>query len=145
MSSLTVGPLEIRFLVEGSESSGSLSMFECRVPAGAKVPAPHSHDAFEETVYGLGGVSTWTVDGDRSAIAPGDALFIPRGAVHGFVNGSGAETRFLAVITPALLGPAYFRELADVVSAAAGGPPDPAAIEAVMRRHGLTVARPVSA
>ena len=142
MSNITVGPLEIRFLVDGAESSERLSMFECRVPAGAKVPLPHSHDAFEETVYGLAGVSTWTVDGEQRAVSPGEALFIPRGAVHGFVNDAGAETRFLSVITPGVLGPAYFRELADVVGA--GGPPDPAAVEAVMRRHGLTVARPAN-
>jgi hypothetical protein len=46
----------------------------------------------------------------------------------------------LAVITPGILGPDYFREIAAVVKAAAGGPPDHAAIAAVMRRHGLTPA-----
>jgi hypothetical protein len=39
-----------------------------------------------------------------------------------------------------VLGPDYFREVAAVVEAGAGGPPDLAAIGAVMRRHGLTPA-----
>jgi hypothetical protein len=43
----------------------------------------------------------------------------------------------LAILTPGVLGPAYFRELAAVVSAASG-PPDPRAIADVMLRHGLT-------
>ena len=48
----------------------------------------------------------------------------------------------LAIATPGVFGPAYFQEVADVIAAAAGGPPDPAAIGAVMRRHGLTPALP---
>jgi hypothetical protein len=33
-------------------------MFEFVVPRDARVPAPHSHDAFEETLYGLEGVAS---------------------------------------------------------------------------------------
>jgi len=43
-------------------------------------------------------------------------------------------------VTPGILGPDYFRELAAIVVAAAGGPPDLAALGEVMRRHGLTPA-----
>jgi hypothetical protein len=43
-------------------------------------------------------------------------------------------------VTPGILGPDYFRELAALVEGAAGGPPDLAAIAEVMRRHGLTPA-----
>ena len=136
------GPVEIRFLVEPEESGGSVSIFECRVPAGVKAPAPHSHDGFEETIYGLEGVSTWTVDGERRDVGPGEATCIRRGAVHGFVNEGDADTVFLAVATPGLFGPTYFREIGEVAAAAAGGPPDIAAIMAVMRRHGLTPAPP---
>jgi hypothetical protein len=67
-------------------------------------------------------------------------LCIPRGVVHHFVNEGAVTAKVLAVVSPGLLGPDYFRELAAVVDEAAGGPPDPAAIGAVMRRHGLTLA-----
>jgi hypothetical protein len=40
-----------------------------------------------------------------------------------------------------VFGPTYFHDLNDVLAAAAGGPPDRAAIEAVMRRHGLSPAQ----
>ena len=65
-------------------------------------------------------------------------LCIARGAVHRFDNFSSSDAKMLAVVTPGVLGPDYFREIAAVVAAAAGGPPDPAAIAGVMRRNGLT-------
>lgn len=138
MEDIAVGQLTIRFRVVGEESNGSVAVFEVVVPPGAHVPAPHSHDAYEETLYGLEGELTWTVEGTPQRVGPGDALCIRRGDVHGFVN-EGAETaRQLAVVTPAVIGPRFFREMGEVLGA--GGPPDPAAIGAVMRRHGLTPA-----
>ncbi len=44
----------------------------------------HSHDRYEETVYGIDGVLTWTVDGKLIDVGPGQALCIPRGAVPRF-------------------------------------------------------------
>ena len=113
-------------------------MFEFEVATGAKVPIAHSHDAYEETIYGLEGVLTFTVDGRKTDIGPGEVLCIARGAIHRFDNFSSADTKMLAIVTPGVLGPDYFREIAAVISAAAGGPPNPAAIAGVMRRHGLT-------
>ncbi len=137
---IRVGPMALRFLVEGDESAGSVAMFEFDIPAGGGVPIPHSHDGYEETIYGVDGVLTWTVDGTPVDVGPGEALCIPRGAVHSFANAGELDARALAVVTPGVLGPEYFRELAAVADAAAGGPPDPAEIAAVMRRHGLTPA-----
>jgi quercetin dioxygenase-like cupin family protein len=134
---INVGAVRIRFLVEPEHADGSVSVFECLVPAAAKVPLPHSHDAFEETIYGLHGSSTWTIDGETIEIGPGEAVCIPRGVVHGFVNHGDEDARFLCIASPGVFGPTYFRE-AGAVIAAADGPPDPAAIAEVMRRHGLT-------
>ena len=137
---IRIGPLAIRFLVEGEQSNGSVAAFEFDVPAGAMVPAAHSHDGYEETIYGLDGVLTWTVEGSTIDIGPGDILCIPRGAVHRFDNSGGTDARQLAIVTPGILGPDYFREVAAIVDDAPGGPPDLAAIGSVMRRHGLTPA-----
>lgn len=137
---LEVGQLTIRFLVEGEESGGPVAVFEFDVPAGAKVAAGHSHDGYEETIYGLEGVLTWTVEGVPIDVGPGEALFIPRGAVHQFDNTHDLDAKALAVVTPGILGPEYFREVAAILDAAAGGPPDFAALGAAMRKHGLTPA-----
>jgi len=138
---IRVGQVSIRFLLEGSQTGDALAMFEFGVPVGAKVPIAHSHDAYEETLYGLEGVLTFTVEGKATEIRPGEVLSIARGAVHRFDNFHPADAKALAVITPALLGPDYFREIAAILSASAGGPPDFAAIGAVMKRHGLTPAK----
>jgi quercetin dioxygenase-like cupin family protein len=137
---ITVGALGVRFLVEPEDANASISVFECDVPADAKMPAPHSHDAFEETVYGLRGVATFTVGGQTVEIGPGDALCIPRGVIHGFANRGSTDATFLAMASPGVFGPSYFHEIGEVLAAAAGGPPDQAAIAQVMRRHGLTPA-----
>ncbi len=137
---IKLGQLTIRFLVEGKDSGGSVSVFELTVPPGAKVPVAHSHDAYEETIYGLQGTVTFTLAGQPIEIGPGQALCIPRGVVHRFDNHSSAEAKGIAILTPGILGPDYFHEIAAVVKAAVAGPPDPAAIAEVMLRHGLTPA-----
>lgn len=137
---IRIGQLAIRFLLEGEEAGGSVAVFEFDVPARATVPVAHSHDAYEEILYGLEGVLTWTIDGEAQEVGPGEVLCIPRGAVHKFENDGDADAKVLAVVSPGVLGADYFREVAAVVDAAAGGPPDLAAIGAVMRRHGLTPA-----
>ena len=137
---IRVGALASRFLLEGAESGGSVAVFEFDVPAGAGVPFPHSHDGYEETIYGLDGVLSWTIDGSSVDVGPGEVVCIPRGAVHHFENNNDEDATALAIVTPGVLGPDYFRELKGVVESAAGGPPDPATLAEVMRRHGLTPA-----
>jgi quercetin dioxygenase-like cupin family protein len=145
-NTITLGALGVRFLVEAADSNGSAAVFECCVPAGSKMPAPHSHDGFEETIYGLEGVTIWTIDGETVEVGPGEAVCVQRGQIHGFENHGSIDAKFLAIATPAVFGRAYFREIGEVLAAAtAGGAPDLVAIGAVMRRHGLTPAPPSAA
>lgn len=140
---IRLGPLAVRFLVTGENSSGTIAVFEVAIPAGQRLMAPaHSHDHFEETFYGIAGVLTWTVDGKPIDVGPGQALCIPRGAVHRFDNNSADDVKGLCVATPAAIGPRFFREAAELVRAAGGGPPDRAKVIEIMRRHGLTPAPP---
>lgn len=140
---IPIGPLLVRFLVTGENSSGSIAAFELVIPGAQRLAAPaHSHDHYEETIYGLEGVSSWTVDGEQIEVCPGQALCIPRGAIHRFDNHGSQAAKALCVITPAAIGPQYFRESAEIINAAAGGPPDRARLVEIMRRHGLTPAPP---
>jgi quercetin dioxygenase-like cupin family protein len=140
---IAVGGLAVRFLLTGDDSSGSIATFEMTVPSGKRLPAPaHSHEHFEETIYGLSGVLALTVDGRTLAVGPGQAVGIPRGAVHRFDNDTTEEVKTLCVITPAALGPPYFREMAELLQASAGGPPDRAKVLEIMLRHGLKPAMP---
>jgi quercetin dioxygenase-like cupin family protein len=140
---IKIGPLGIRFLLTSDDSSGSASVFEVFVPAGQKLAAPaHRNDAYEEVLYGVEGVLTWIVDGVRIEVGPGQALCIPRGAEHRFENVGGQDAKQLCVISPAIMGPVFFREAAELIGAAAGGPPDRKKMTDVFRRHGMTVAEP---
>jgi len=140
---IRVGPLVVRFLITGEDSNGSVAVFEVLVPAKQRLSAPpHSHDHYEETIYGIEGVLTWTVDGKHFNVGPGQALSIPRGAIHRFDNNGSEDTKVLCMISPAAIGPTYFREAADVINAAVGGAPDRAKMAEIMRRHGLTPAPP---
>jgi quercetin dioxygenase-like cupin family protein len=140
---IRLGPIEVRFLITDENSTGTVAVFEVVVPAAQRLMAPaHSHDHYEETIYGIEGVSTWTVDGKQIDVGPGQALCIPRGAIHRFDNNGIQDVKALCVITPAAIGPQYFSESAEVINAAAGGPPDRAKLAEIMRRHGLTPAPP---
>jgi quercetin dioxygenase-like cupin family protein len=132
---IRIGQIGIRFLLDAADTNGSVAMFEFTVPVGAKVPMPHSHKHYDETIYGLAGVITFTVEGKAVDIAPGESCFIPRGAVHGFNNLKQTDAKALAVVTPALIGPDFFKETAAIVNA--GGPPDIEKLKAVLAKHGL--------
>ncbi len=67
---IRVGALTITFVLDAETSGGCATAFECDVPANAVMPAPHSHDGFEELNYGLTGVTTFTVDGERRELHP---------------------------------------------------------------------------
>lgn len=122
-TTITLGGIDVRFLVEAQDSGGAATVFECAVQGGAQVPPPHSHDAFDETVYGLEGFLTFTIDGNSRQIGAGDSVCIRRGQVHQFVNTGTLDAKFLSVATPGVFGPDYFTEIRDVLTAATDGPP----------------------
>jgi quercetin dioxygenase-like cupin family protein len=140
---IQVGVTQIRFLITGAESNDSVATLELSIPAGARFPAPpHSHDAYEETLYGLEGVSTWTINGVSIELKPGQTVCVPRGVIHGFSNPGTVDAKVLTIMSPATIGPEFFREMAAVVNAAAGGPPDRSKMVEIMKRYGLTPASP---
>jgi quercetin dioxygenase-like cupin family protein len=135
---IKVGQLGIRYLVDGS-FNGSMGVFELTVPPGSNVPPPHSHSNNEEIVYVLDGTLRYTVGGNMRDLVPGETMHTPRGTVHGFSNPFGSVARALIILSPDI-GAQYFRDVAAVANA--GGPPDKAALVAVMSRYGLTPSAP---
>jgi quercetin dioxygenase-like cupin family protein len=129
-----IDDLELTFLVNDKGAT----VFECIIPPGARVPAPHYHQEADETLYGLEGVLTVTVDGQKQQLGAGDALFIPRGSVHHHENPHEGKARFLAVLTPGAIERRYFEEMAEVINVP--GKPDLAKAKDVMLRHGLVPA-----
>ena len=138
---IALGPITVTFTVLSEDSNGSATVSRCDVEAGAGLPVPHFHNEFEETLYGLEGTTTLTVDGEDIELGPGDTYCIKRGAVHTF-EARGGATSFLAVATPGLFGPDYFLELQEAVMAGGDGPPDPEVFGRIMLKHGLTPVPP---
>lgn len=134
---IRIGGVELRFLQSKEEAGDSLAMFEMTLQPNARMPVPHHHESWDETIYGLAGMSTWRIGGQEVEVAPGGTAFIRRGIVHGFENPSSEPAICLCVLTPGVLGPAYFREIAALV---AGGAPDPARMREIMLRYGLVPA-----
>lgn len=129
------GGIEIHFSLDANDTNKQLTLFKCVIHPNTKMPAPHYHEQFDETIYGLKGIATYTVDGKTIEIGPGDSCFIPRGIVHGFENKTNDTIEFLAYTSPGVFGPEYFKGIAEVINA--GGPPDLAKMKEVMRKHGL--------
>ena len=130
-----VGSLSVTFLKSRHETEGSLDLFELTIPAHARLSVPHLHRDFDETVIGMNGIVTWTVRGELVKIGPGQQLHIPRGTAHSYANLQISTARMMCILTPGLVGPEYFRELAAVLRA--DGPPDIAGISNVMMRYGV--------
>ena len=135
---IKVGQMEIRYLVDGAQSGG-LGLFEMKVPAGARVPPPHSHTDNEECVYVLEGVLRYTVDDETRDLKPGEWMSTPPGSVHQFSNPGSDTSRALVMMTPDV-GAQFFIDVAALASA--GGPPDRAKLMEVMTRYGLVPAAP---
>jgi len=134
---IVAGGLHLRFLQTKDETGGSLDAFEMIVQPKARMPVPHYHESWDETIVGQMGVTTWRVDGKDIELMPGQSLFIKRGMVHGFRNDTPEATSCLCILTPGVLGTGYFREIAALLS---GGAPDPAKMKEIMLRYGLVPA-----
>lgn len=135
---INAGQLGIRYLIDGSQSA-SLGMFELTVPPASNVPPPHSHSNNEELVYVLEGTLRYTVGADTQDLNPGQSMHTPRGTVHAFYNPFDSTARALIILSPDI-GAQYFKDVAAVVNAS--GPPDKAALVAVMSQYGLVPAAP---
>jgi quercetin dioxygenase-like cupin family protein len=131
---ISLGPLQLRFFYSKDETAGSLDMFEMTVQPNARMPVPHYHESWDETVYGLSGKASFRVDGREVTIRPGETVFIPRGVVHSFSNDTEEPISCLCVLSPGVLGPGFFRDMAALVATV---PPDLPRMKEVMLRYGL--------
>jgi mannose-6-phosphate isomerase-like protein (cupin superfamily) len=130
-----VGDLSITFLKSRHETQGGLDLFELTLPPYAYLNVPHLHRDYDETIIGMNGIATWTIGDEEILIGPGQQLHIPRGTTHSYANLQPSTCRMMCILTPGLVGPEYFRELAAVLRAE--GPPDIAGISTVMMRYGV--------
>lgn len=136
---INFGGLELRFFLDGEDTDNQMVTFELVIQPGAKVPVAHYHVEVDEMLYGLEGTISSIVDGKNIEIGVGETCFIKRGKVHYHDNLTDKVASALCVLTPASIGPAYFRELKAAI--VPGVPPDPKILGEIMLKHGLIPAK----
>lgn len=127
--------LEIHFCLDAADTNAQFTLFKCVIHPNAKVPAAHYHDNFDETLYGLKGSLTLSVDDQVVQLGPGDHYFIKRGRVHSFYNNTDETVEILAYANPGVFTSNYFKDILGIISA--GGPPDMGRLKEVMLQYGL--------
>ena len=96
--SITVGQLGVRFLIEGSDSGGASASSSASFPRIRRMPVaaqPRRVRGDDLRARGRDHMDRRRrVDG---TFAPGEAVCIPRGAVHRFDNKGSEDAKFLAI------------------------------------------------
>jgi len=127
--------LEIHFCLDAADTNAQFTMFKVVIHPNAKVPAAHYHENFDETIYGLKGSLTLTVDDQIITLDPGDYHFIKRGRVHNLINQTDEIVEILAFANPGVFTANYFKDLLGILKA--GGPPDMGKLKSIMMEYGL--------
>ena len=139
---IDLGSLKLRFFYSKDDTAGSIDMFEMTLQPNARMPIPHYHESWDETIYGLTGKTTWRLDGRDIDVGPGETVFIKRGIVHGFTNRTAEPAACLCFLSPGVLGSQYFKDMAVLLTA---GTPDPVKMKETMLRYGLIPVPPSQA
>jgi quercetin dioxygenase-like cupin family protein len=131
---IRVGEMSVTFLKTRHETGGAFDLFELTIPPFARVPVPHIHRKYDETIFGVDGTMTWTLNDKPNEIRRGTTLFIPLGTSHFYANRSGKAARVLCLQTPGIMGPEYYFEIAAHFH---NDGPNVAGIASVMSRYGV--------
>jgi quercetin dioxygenase-like cupin family protein len=130
-----VGEMSVTFLKTRHETGGACDLFELTIPPFARVPLPHLHRKYDETIVGVDGTMTWTLLDKPTQVSRGTTLLIPRGTPHSFANNTHTPARILCLQTPGVMGPEYYLEIAALYRTSPH--PDLAGIGAIMSRYGV--------
>lgn len=83
--------MDVRWLVTGASVGAKQTVFGVTTfPPGARHEI-HRHPNAEEVEYLVSGHGVAYVDDDAIELGPGEAVFVPQNAYHGFENTSDAE------------------------------------------------------
>ena len=132
---IRVGEMSVTFLKTRHETDDAFDLFELTIPPFGRLPFPHIHRKYDETIFGVNGTMTWTLVDNSTEVRRGITLFIPRGTPHFYANRTETAARILCLQTPGVMGPEYYLEIAALYRS--NRHPDLAGIGAVMSRYGV--------
>lgn len=98
------------YLVTGDQSDGLLGMYRWNMGPEPSGPSPHFHRSFAESFYVLSGSIRIFNGKEWMDTRPGDYVYAPPGAIHGFRNESGPAS-MLILFAPGAPREGYFEGL----------------------------------
>lgn len=113
--SISLGPIRLTVLEEGTRTHGAMAMAEFTVPPHVPGPFPHVHHAHEEGFYVLEGEIEFNVDGETLRAGMGSFVMVPIGVPHTFSNPGEHPARFLNTFTPPQYIH-YFEEMSELMT-----------------------------
>jgi mannose-6-phosphate isomerase-like protein (cupin superfamily) len=128
-----LGSIGVRFMLDGDEAGGRVSLVEHPMGPRALAAPLHRHAREDEYSYVLEGRMGALLGDEVLEAGPGDLVFKPRGQWHTFWNAGEEPCRILEIISPAGFE-RFFAELVDLGGAAVA-PPE--ALGELSARYGL--------
>jgi mannose-6-phosphate isomerase-like protein (cupin superfamily) len=136
--SVSLGALGVVYKISGSDTGGSFSVVEHPMEPGTLGAPPHTHTNEDEYSFVLEGEVGVLIGEHEYRATPGTYILKPRGVPRTFWNSGPQPARILEIISPAGFE-GYFDEMAEVNSAAAGGPPDFDKMAQIAGKYELTM------
>jgi mannose-6-phosphate isomerase-like protein (cupin superfamily) len=125
----SVGHVSNRYMIDGTETSGRLTVLQHLFEPRALAAPMHRHHDEDEYTYVLTG-RIGAVLGDEEVFGgPGDLIFKPRGQWHTFWNAGDEPAKVLEIISPAGLEE-LFRSFAHLTAS-----PDPETLAGMAARY----------
>lgn len=104
---------KIHYLANGSSTKGEFGLYLWETADSGPGPTGHIHKTMSESFFILTG-TIQLFNGERWVDAkPGDFLYVPPGAIHGFRNTSGQLASMLILFTPGAPREGYFEAIAE--------------------------------
>ncbi len=100
----------IRNIISGAQTDGSLAVF-CQETEPNYGPPLHCHHHQAEVFHILRGRHRFRIDGRAVIAVPGDCLWVPKGAPHGFRNIDSIAGLLHFALLPALNAEEFFQRL----------------------------------
>jgi len=125
--------LELRILLDGERTGGTLAMWTNITPPGGG-PPPHYHLNDDETFHVIEGRVAFFLNGEWNEVGPGGTAFMPRGIVHTFKNVGDEPSRMLNMTAPSGFEK-FFARCAEEF--AKGDNPDMSRIAEIGVEHGI--------
>src|SRR6476620_3617074 len=147
----SLGMIGVRFMIDGDETEGRLSLVEHPMSARALAAPLHRHLREDEYSYVLEGRVGALLGDDVVIGAPGDLIFKPRNQWHTFWNAGDEPARLLEIISPSGFE-RFFDELVGLGGVAQSEPRvlgelcaryglemDPGSVPGLLERFGLRI------